>query len=225
MPEGYFDEKRATVRVGEMSPSTRQPLREIEVCAGASRARRDLRDVAAEWLEYLEREGRKAVDIQDYGYLLADPGEAAPAAARAGAAGPDDGRFGDRPITKVRTAAGVGISRDLDGEGTRRAGQQVRSAALAMFQLCLRVDTYACRPSPVQGTGKRREAPPAVLDFFEPEEIEALARAGRRRSPAAEPTARGAWTRMRSTWRAREDSAGLRALPGWRPTQACAWES
>lgn len=37
--------------------------------------------------------------------------------------------------------------------------------------------TYALAANPIEGTEKRREAPPAVLDFYEPEEVEAVARA------------------------------------------------
>ena len=40
-----------------------------------------------------------------------------------------------------------------------------------------REDTYALAVNPVRGTNKRREMPAAVLDFYEPEETEALARA------------------------------------------------
>jgi integrase len=41
----------------------------------------------------------------------------------------------------------------------------------------MREDTYGIARNPAAGTTKRREPPPAVLDFYEPDEVETLARA------------------------------------------------
>jgi integrase len=52
----------------------------------------------------------------------------------------------------------------------------------------MREDTYALTSNPAAATTKRREPPPAVLDFYEPEEVEQLARAaalGAHRVPTA----------------------------------------
>jgi len=46
-----------------------------------------------------------------------------------------------------------------------------------MFSYACREDTYALPGNPVKATSKRREMPAAVLDFYEPDETEALARA------------------------------------------------
>ncbi len=44
----------------------------------------------------------------------------------------------------------------------------------------MREDAYRLPANPAAATSKRREPPPAVLDFYEPEEIEALAQAAER---------------------------------------------
>jgi hypothetical protein len=78
VPEGFFDEKRATVRAAELIAEHDATARETE---RVRRERRELgatvRELAEEWLEYVAREkGAKPATIQDYGYLLADPGRA-----------------------------------------------------------------------------------------------------------------------------------------------------
>src|SRR5262249_17339063 len=78
-----------------------------------------------------------------------------------------------------------------------------------------REDAYALEHNPVPGTSKRREKPPAVLDFFEPEEIEALARAaeaGAHRGPQPPELDAG-----EAAWRAWEDrqDAELYRVPAY----------
>ena len=52
-----------------------------------------------------------------------------------------------------------------------------RQVLSAIFNYARREDTYRLPVNPVSATDKRRELPAAALDFFEPEEIEALAQA------------------------------------------------
>jgi AbrB family looped-hinge helix DNA binding protein len=58
-----------------------------------------------------------------------------------------------------------------------RSVNKHRQILAAMFAYACRDDTHALAVNPVRGTSKRREMPAAVLDFYEPEETEALARA------------------------------------------------
>lgn len=46
----------------------------------------------------------------------------------------------------------------------------------AAFNYASRDETYGLTHNPAAGTTKRREPPPAVLDFYEPEEVEQIAR-------------------------------------------------
>jgi integrase len=179
VPDGYFDEKRATVRAAQIVAGHDAAQRTIE---RARQERRELgatvRELGAQWLEYLAREkGAKPSTVQDYGYLLAEPG----APHRRGP-GRSEGRIvkalGERRITKVTTADVATFLRGLEREGTSpRSVNKHRGLLGAMFSYAQRDDTYALERNPVTGTSKRREQPPAVLDFFEPKEIEALAAA------------------------------------------------
>lgn len=59
---------------------------------------------------------------------------------------------------------------------TARNVNKHRQVLAAMFGYACRADTYGLAMNPVAGTDKRREAPPARLDYYEVEEVEALAR-------------------------------------------------
>jgi hypothetical protein len=85
--------------------------------------------------------------------------------------------------------------RGLDrGEMSARRVNEHRQVSSAMFGYACRDDTYALAVNPVSATSKRREMPAAVLDYYEPDEIEARARAaetGRHREPSAAEIAEG----------------------------------
>jgi site-specific recombinase XerD len=67
--------------------------------------------------------------------------------------------------------------RGLDREGlTPRNVNKHRQVLAAFFGYACRADTYGLAVNPVAGTDKRREDPPAALDYFEVHEVEALAR-------------------------------------------------
>jgi integrase len=146
------------------------------------------REVAAEWLEHLERvKGAKPSTLSDYRSLLAEPGmrhRRGPGMTRGGRL---MAAFGERPICEVDVREVDRFLRDLDRAGlTPRTVNKNRQILSAIFNYARRPTTYALPTNPVEGTDKRREAPPIALDFHEPEEVEALARAaaaGRHRGP------------------------------------------
>jgi hypothetical protein len=179
VPEGLFDEKRATVRMAALVAEHDATAQEIE---RGQRERRErgatVRELAAAWLEYVWREkGAKPATLQDYGYLLLEPGTP-----HKRGPGVNAGRImralGDRPIANVTMSDVASFLRGLERAGmSPRSVNKHREVLSAMFSYAQREDTYALARNPVIATSKRRELPPAVLDFFEPEEIEALARA------------------------------------------------
>jgi len=98
-----------------------------------------------------------------------------------------------------------------------------------MFGYACREDTYGVAANPVSATTKPREMPAAVLDFYEPEEIEALARAAETgltapRQPASSPTTgwHGVTGRMART----PSSTASPPTPEWRLGELVAlrWE-
>jgi integrase len=136
------------------------------------------RELVHEWLTYLEREkGAKPSTLIDYGWMIAEPGQPH----RRG-----EGRspglliaaLGDRPIAEITTREITGFLRSLDDRGRKpRTVNRHRQLICAAFNYAMREDTYSISHNPGANTTKRREPPPAVLDFYEPEEVEQLARA------------------------------------------------
>jgi integrase len=136
------------------------------------------RELAAEWMEYLEHEkGAKPSTLRDYRWLLAEPGQVH----RRGS-GRSPGilmsAFGDSPATNVATKDVADYLRRLDRIGaTPRTVNKHRQVISAIYGYGIREDTYRLALNPAAATTKRREPPPAVLDFYETEEVEAIARA------------------------------------------------
>jgi integrase len=188
VPAGWFDEKRAAVRVAEL-------IAEYDTWESATeqreRARRlhgaTVRELAPEWLEYLELEkGAKPSTLQDYRYLLKQPGTRYKRGTRR-TAGRIMATFANLRVGEVTTQQVATFLRGLDRAGlSPRTVNKHRQVLAAMFAYACREDTYGLAANPVSRTTKRREMPAAVLDFYEPEEIEALARsaaAGAHRDP------------------------------------------
>ena len=206
MPAGFLDEKRATVRMAELIAEHEQRERAIEA---GERERQEhgvtFRVVATEWLEYLERErGAKPSTLSDYSYMLAEPGT--PHRRGKGTSpGLIMAAFGDLPAGKITTRQISAFLRQLDESGVSpRTVNKHRQLLSAIFNYARRDDTHGLPTNPVEGTTKRREPPPAVLDFYEPEEIEALARAAADGKHRGEQPANIEPDEI--AWRAREDA-------------------
>jgi integrase len=91
-------------------------------------------------------------------------------------------------------AANVAAVAAMDAhEGlTPRNVNKHRQVLAAIFGYACRADTYGLVVNPVAGTDKRREDPPAALDYYEVHEVEALARccesgSHHTRAPATDP--------------------------------------
>jgi hypothetical protein len=85
--------------------------------------------------------------------------------------------FGDRPAREVTSGDVSRFLRSLDKAGlTPRNVNKHRQVLAAMFTYGCRDDTHRLPANPVAGTDKRREDPPEALDYYEVEEVEALAR-------------------------------------------------
>src|SRR6202167_3021427 len=206
VPEGYFDEKRATVRMAELIAEHDEEERAIEADERERRERGvTFRELAAEWLEHLQHErGAKPSTLSDYRYMLAEPGTS-----HQRGKGKSPGvlmtTFGDRPAAKITTREVSAFLRKLDGEGVSPlSANKNRQVLPAIFVYACRADTYGLVSNPVAGTTKRREPLAAVLDFYEPEEVETIA------SAAADGSHRGVQPHNLSadeiTWRGREDA-------------------
>lgn len=145
----------------------------------------------------------KPATIQDYGYLLAEP-DSPHRRGPGRSAGRIMRAFGDRRTAKVTTAEVASFLRGLEREGmSARSVNKQRELLGAMFTYAQREDTYALERNPVSATSKRRMAPPAVLDFFEPEEVEAAAAGAQRgRQPQLGDEGEAQWR----AWEDRQDA-------------------
>jgi integrase len=179
VPDDHFDEKQATVRMAEL---IREDAERAAADTDDERARRErpptFREVMVEWLEWLEQvKGARQSTLRGYRSLLAEPGTSH-RRGKGTTRGLILAEFGDRPITEITTTDVSKFLRSLDAVFTSpRTVNTHRQVLSAIFNYARREDTYRLPVNPVSATDKRRELPAAALDFFEPEEIEALAQA------------------------------------------------
>ena len=187
-PEGWLDERAAHLAaVAAMDAQAGELAAEAQAAANAAAAALTVRVLAHDWLSWLKEVwGAKPSTIKDYSFLLREPGEAFKRGP-----GKTAGRimkaFGDRPAAEVTTREVSDFLRSLDREGlTPRNVNKHREVLAAMFTYGCRADAFGLPANPVLGTDKRRQAPPTALDYYEVEEVEALARAcehGEQREP------------------------------------------
>ena len=205
-PTGSSTRSDATVRMAELVAEHDAAEPAIDA------ARRERRELGATVRELgpsgsNTSSARRALSrrrIQDYGYLLAEPGtphRRAREPARAGSCSALGDRADREGHDRARWRSSCGVS-SASGISARSVNKH-REVLAAMFSYAQREDTYALQHNPVSATSKRREKPPAVLDFFEPEEIEALrarglrGRPSRRHGARARPTGRSSGGRGR----------------------------
>ena len=176
--DGWLDERAAHLAADRAMKEHAAAIRSAH-----DRARREherqltVRVVAQHWLTWLEQvRGAKPSTIRDYRTLLREPGE--PYKRGKGTSrGLIMQAFGDKPVSEVTTTDVSRFLRLLDGEGfTPRNVNKYRQVLQALFAYACREDTFALVSNPVEHTDKRREPQPAALDYYEVEEVEALAR-------------------------------------------------
>jgi integrase len=177
-PDGWLDERAANVAADQAMEKHAETLRDAAERALLEREQElTVRAVAREWLLWLEQvRGAKPATIRDYATLLREPGERFKRGK-----GTSRGRimaaFGDVPAAAVTTKDVSRFLRLLDTDGlTPRNVNKYRQVLQAMFTYACRSDTFELESNPVERTDKRREPAPAALDYYEVEEVEALAR-------------------------------------------------
>ena len=193
VPDGFYDEKKAVVRMAEMvredSDAIARATRDREAAANRPPT---FREVAQSWLQWHdELSGATPKTREDYRYMLADPGT--PWKRGTGTyAGVIMDAFGDRPAQDITTLEirKFLVSLDRAGKKARNVNKH-RHVLHSIFNYAMQPDTFALPFNPVTPCETRKEMPPAALDFFEPKEVEQLAQAAAQGLHRKPPVARG----------------------------------
>ena len=198
VPEGWLDERSANVAAAGAMAEHAQALASAQEREREERERlTTVREIAQQWIEWLEQvKGAKPATVRDYRTLLREPGEPYKRG-RGVSKGRIMATFANKPASLVTTTDVTRFLGALDGDGlTPRNVNKYRQVLRAIFVFACRADTLALSTNPVDGTDKRRESLPAALDYYEVEEVEALARAcesgAHRRSAAVQPAEQAA---------------------------------
>ncbi len=202
---GFLDEHAAIVAKDQLVRGVERELAERK--AAAERARNappTFRVVAHAYLEWVERvRGAKPATLRDHRYLLAEPG----ARHRRGlgeSRGLIMAALGDRPACEVTTREVNALLTDVASTGASpRTVNKHRQLISAVYGFGCQEATFALPNNPGAIADRRAEPEPARLDFYSPEEVEALARAladGLHRDPSAP-----AVSDDEAAWRAAED--------------------
>jgi integrase len=183
LPDGQLDERAAFVAMATAIETHEATLEVRPVKRSATFA-----EAAALWLHHLEHvEGAKPSTLADYRYYLAPVDAVARKRGRTPAARIMRA-FGHRPLASITSADIARFLARLDAEPSMgpRTVNKHRQVLASVFEHAMRPDTFGLPSNPARATDKRREPDDRPIDFYEPEEVFALARAaseGRHRDP------------------------------------------
>ncbi len=187
---GYLDEHAAIVAKDRLVREVERELGERAVAAQrAANAPVTFRQVAFAYLDWLEHvRDAKPATLRDHRYSLAESG----ARHRRGSGshrGAIMGALGDRPAAEVTTREINRLLADIGAHGvSSRTVNRQRQLVSAIYSYGCRESTFALPHNPARAADHRPEPERARLDFYSPEEVEALARAlaaGVHRDPKA----------------------------------------
>lgn len=187
--ESAYDERGAHVAAAKLVD---------EYVAGAVAWERDeqerrsrgvtFREVAHAYLRWLKDvAGAKPSTLRDHRNVLCEPN--VPHKRGTGVtAGHVMGALGDRPAAKITTREIESLLTKIsDTSASSRTVNKYRNVISAVFGYGCKASTFALPGNPARSADKRREPHPGALVFYEPEEVEAIARAfaeGRHRAPS-----------------------------------------
>ncbi len=183
VPDGVLDERAAIVALAD-AVDEHEAVRSAEPVSSTP----TFAEAAARWLDHQEHiAGVKPSTLADYRSYLAPADAVARKRGRKPAARIMRA-FGDRPLTEITARE---ISRFLSrldavpSMGARTINKH-RQVMASVFEYAMRDETSGVTTNPVRATDKRREPDDKPIDFYEPEEVMALARAasaGEHRDP------------------------------------------
>jgi len=181
--DGFLDDKAAIVEMRRVIDA-----HEVDLATVRPESEPTFDDAAADWMHRLEHvDGAKPSTLEDYRLMLARPD--APARSRGRrTAGRLMAEFGGCDLRSITTAQVERFLERVDQEavGKRTVNKHRQVVCSILEHAARRPDRFGITENVARATAKRREPDAGVLDFYEPEEVAALARAareGRHRDP------------------------------------------
>lgn len=189
VPQGTYDERAAIVAAAQLVDTYVAEAVDSERVERERRSRGvTFREVAHNYLRWLENvRGAKPSTLRDHSSVLAEPG--VPHKRGDGETlGHVMAALGDRPAAKITTHEVEDVLATVSATGASpRTVNKYRCVVSAVFNYGRKPSTFVLPANPTTATDRRRERYPDALVFYEPEEVEAIARAlatGRYRDPA-----------------------------------------
>jgi integrase len=197
---GTFARRRGRVRPGFLDESAAivakdRVVREVEreLAKRADAAEREanapptFRAIAHAYIHWLEHvRAAKPATLREHRYLLIEPGTAY-RRGRGEHRGLIMDTLGDRPAEEVTTRViNVMLTEQAARGVAPRTVNKTRQLVCAIFNYACRESTFGLARNPAAAADRRPEPEQARLDFYSPEEVEALARAvaaGQHRDP------------------------------------------
>jgi integrase len=139
-------------------------------------------ELASAWLHHVEHvDGIKPSTLKSYRYMLGAPGDRARKRGRRRSGARIMREFGGQAIDSITTTQVERWLETLDAEDiSKRTVNTYRQLVCSVLEhAARRPERYGTATNVARLTPKRREPDPGVLDFYEPEEVAALARAAR----------------------------------------------
>jgi integrase len=189
-PPGYLGEHGAIVAKDRLVRETEREFNERAAERDrASNAPITFREVAFGYMDWLEQvRDAKPATLREHRYALAEPGTRHRRGAGMSRAEIMTA-LGDRAAADVTTRDVNRLLSQIAARGVSpRTVNRYRQLVCAIYSYGCRDSTFALPHNPVIAADKRREPEPARLEYYTPEEVEALARAlavGVHRDPSA----------------------------------------
>ena len=174
--DGFLDEKAAIVEMRRVIDE-----HEVDLATVRPESEPTFDEAAADWLHRLEHvDGVKPSTLANYRQMLT----AADAPVRKRGrrtAGRIMAEFGGRELRSITAGQVERFLERIDGEpvGKRTVNVHRQVVSAILEHAARRPERFRITENVARGTAKRREPAAGVLDFYEPEEVAALARAAR----------------------------------------------
>jgi integrase len=179
VPEGAYNEARAHVAAAQLVADYVTEQADVERVERERSSRGvTFREVAHDYLRWMsEVAGARPSTLRDHKSVLGEPGVSYKRGAGV-TCGYVMAALGDRPAAKVTTRDVEAMLAAISDTGASpRTVNKYRSVVSAVFSFGCKPSTFALPANPTKDADRRRQSQPGALDWYTPEQVEAVARA------------------------------------------------